>query len=373
MSTLEFKASTALSVGIELELQLLNTRDCDLTRGASDLLAVLEREGHPGEIKPEITQSMIEISTSVHAHYAPLVRELRGIRTAVLKAADRLNLAVSGGGAHPFQHWSERQIYDVPRFQHLSKLYGYLAKQFTVFGQHVHIGCPHGDDALFLVHTMSRYVPHFIALAAASPYYQGVDTAFDSSRLNSITAFPLSGRAPFSTRWGDFTAYFDRMRSYGIVESMKDFYWDIRPKPEYGTIEIRVFDTPLTVERAAALAVYAQVLARFLLIERRLRPTEDLYHVYSYNRFQACRFGMEGNFIDPVSQQHCPLRDDIHATIEAVAPHARELDAGQALAELRLVAGAVGNDASWMRAAYERSQSLQDLVWQASRRWSGAV
>jgi carboxylate-amine ligase len=299
------------------------------------------------------------------------MEELRGMRAAVVKAADRLNLAISGGGAHPFQRWSERRIYEGPRFKYLSDLYGYLAKQFTVFGQHVHIGCPHGDDALFLLHAMSRYVPHFIALAASSPYYQGVDTAFDSSRLHAITAFPHSGRAPFGTRWSEFTAYFERMRSFGMVESMKDFYWDIRPQPDYGTIEIRVFDTPLTVERAAALAAYAQSLGRYLLIERRLRPSEDLYLVYSYNRFQACRFGIEADFIDPVNQHHAPLREDIAATLEAIAPHAKELDAGRALRELELAAGPAGNDAQWMRAAYERTRSLQDLMWQASRRWSG--
>jgi carboxylate-amine ligase len=356
---------------VELELQLLSTRDCDLTRGASDLLALLAREGHPGDIKPEITDSMIEASTSVHTHYVQLVEELRAIRTALVKAADRLNLAISGGGAHPFQHWSERQIYDGPRFRHLSDLYGYLAKQFTVFGQHVHVGCANGDDALFLLHALSRYVPHFIALAASSPYYQGVDTAYDSARLHQITAFPLSGRAPFTLSWKEFTGYVERMQAYGIVESMKDFYWDIRPKPEYGTIEIRVFDTPLTVERAAALAVYVQALSRYLLIERNIRPSEDLYLVYSYNRFQACRFGLDGNFIDPVEQAHRPLREDIQMTMEAIAPHARELDASPAMNELRLAATTVGNDARWMRGAYERSQSLEDLMWRASRRWSG--
>jgi carboxylate-amine ligase len=370
---MQFGASTALTLGVELELQVLNVRDCDLTRGASDLLELLRDSGHPGDIKPEITESMIEVSTSIHSRHATLLTELRSIRDALAPAAQRLNLAISGGGAHPFQHWSERQIYDGPRFQHLSDLYGYLAKQFTVFGQHVHIGCPHGDDALFLLHAMSRYVPHFIALAASSPYYQGVDTAFDSSRLNSIFAFPLSGRAPFLLRWTEFTQYFERMRAFGIVESMKDFYWDIRPKPEYGTIEIRVFDTPLTVERAAGLAAFAQMLARWLLVERAVRPTEDHYMVYTYNRFQACRFGLEGNFIDPATQKHRTLREDILATLRMLEPHARELESGAVANALgRLVEGP-GNDARWMRGVFGRSESLQDLMWQASRVWSGAA
>jgi hypothetical protein len=104
-----------------------------------------------------------------------------------------------------------------------------------------------------MLHRMSRYIPHFIALSASSPFVQGQDTQFDSARLNSVFAFPMSGRAPFTLSWDEFGHFFAKTTRTGVVKSMKDFYWDIRPKPEYGTIEIRVFDTPLTVERAAAL------------------------------------------------------------------------------------------------------------------------
>jgi carboxylate-amine ligase len=372
MGALSFKQAAALTFGVELELQLVNTRDCDLTRGASDLLAVVKRAPHPGEIKPEITESMIEISTSIHSRHGELLAELRQIRDALLAGADRLNIGVAGGGAHPFQHWSQRKIYESPRFKHLSELYGYLAKQFTIFGQHVHIGCPSGDEALYLMHAMSRYVPHFIALSAASPYYQGVDTAFDSSRLNSVFAFPLSGRAPFVRRWDEFQTYFARMRGYGIVEDMKDFYWDIRPKPEYGTIEIRVCDTPVTVERAAALAAYAQALARYLLVERPHQLGEEAYHVYSYNRFQACRFGLEGEFADPHTQEKRSVREDIAATLEALAVHGRELDAEAGLEDIFDCVVAGGNDARWMREIYAKSHSLPDLVWRQAERWRGA-
>jgi carboxylate-amine ligase len=134
---------------------------------------------------------------------------------SVVAASDRLNVRVAGGGAHPFQHWSDRRIFDKPRFKHVSQLYGYLAKQFTVFGQHIHVGCADGDDALYLLHAFSRYLPQFIALSASSPFYQGVDTAFDSSRLNAVFAFPLSGRAPFALKWSEFTAYFERMSVSG--------------------------------------------------------------------------------------------------------------------------------------------------------------
>jgi len=249
----------------------------------------------------------------------------------------------------------------------LSELYGYLAKQFTVFGQHVHIGCPNGDEALYLLHAMSRYIPHFIALSAASPYYQGVDTAFDTSRLNAVSAFPLSGRAPFVRTWEEFNAFFDRVRGAGIAESMKDFYWDVRPKPEFGTIEIRVCDTPLTVERAAALAAYAQALARWLLIERPHAITEDAYLAYNYNRFQACRFGLEGEFIDPVAHTRRSIGDEVLTTLGALAVHARELESEPALREIEAIVRG-GNDARWMREQYAVSGSLPDLVWRQAER-----
>src|SRR3569833_1501509 len=117
-------------------------------------------------------------------------------RAARVAGARRMNIDVAGGGAHPFQNWSEQRITPSDRFNELHRKYGYLAKTFTVFGQHIHIGVANGDDAMYLTHGFARFVPHFIALSAASPFYQGVDTAFDSSRSNVVRAFPLAGTAP---------------------------------------------------------------------------------------------------------------------------------------------------------------------------------
>lgn len=359
---------TPLTMGVELELQIVDRREGDLTRGADDLLELIERQEHAGDVKPEITQSMIEVSTSVQSRYADLHAELVAMRDNLVRAADRLDLLICGGGAHPFQHWSERRIYDKPRFQQVASLYGYLAKQFTVFGQHVHIGCRDGDTAITLLHRMARYVPQFIALAACSPYYQGKDTSFDCSRLNTVFAFPLSGRAPFVTRWSDFEVYFDKMRSLGVVASMKDFYWDIRPKPEYGTIEVRVFDTPLTVERAAILGAYVQTLAAMLL-EETTELSEDIYLPYSYNRFQACRFGLEGMVIDPLARQSLPLRADINATLERLRPYARELGSDAALDGIAAIVNTSGNHAHWQRSRYQSAPSLTQLVHDQARAW----
>ena len=363
-----FGKSAALSLGVELELQLVNTVDFDLTSSANDLLVLLSRKPFPGTVTPEITQSMIEIATGIQTEHAPLLAELRGMRDTLTAACDRLNIGIAGGGTHPFQRWSEQRVFDKPRYQEISQLYGYLAKQFTVFGQHVHVGCASGDDALFLLHSLSRYVPHFIALSASSPYFQGVDTLFDSARLNSVFAFPLSGRAPFTLSWDDFAhGYFMKMEATGVVKSMKDFYWDIRPKPEFGTIELRVCDTPLTVERAAALACYLQAICRRLLERLEPPPEEDDYLVYTFNRFQACRFGLDGTMVDPRTRESRTIREDILATLRHVEPHGAVLRSLPALEEVERCAARAGNHATHLRGVFAQSRNVQSMVQESTR------
>lgn len=363
-----FKTATALTMGVELELQLVSLTDFDLLPCVDDMLHLLARNRFPGDVKPEITESMIEVATDVHTRYDELLAQLQQIRDALVAAGDRLNVGLCGGGTHPFQHWSDRRIFAKPRFKELSWLYGYLAKQFTVFGQHVHIGCSSANEGLFLLHALNRYLPHFIALSASSPFSQGTDTLFDSARLNSVFAFPLSGRAPFILEWEKFgDAYFSKMEKTGVVKTMKDFYWDIRPKPEYGTIELRVCDTPLTVEWAAVLAAYLQALCRMLLERNDPPPTEDDYLVYNYNRFQACRFGLDGYLVHPQSNENLSIREDILATLERLAPHAAALGSQSALDALALSASSQGNHAAELRKIYMSAGNVASVTEHATK------
>ena len=218
---------------------------------------------------------------------------------------------------------------------------------------------------------MSRYIPHFIALSASSPYVQGQDTEFDSARLNSVFAFPLSGRAPFALTWDEFTIYFNKMVHTGVVKSMKDFYWDIRPKPEFGTIEIRVFDTPLTIERAAALSGYVQSLAAWFMSEQPFMPAEDDYLVYTYNRFQACRFGLDAVYVDPASGHHMPLREHILMTMSQIERHAADVGASSAIHQLRSSVDRNHNDARWLRDKQGDEHLLAEVIRQAAERFRG--
>jgi carboxylate-amine ligase len=204
---------------------------------------------------------------------------------------------------------------------------------------------------------------------------QGYDTGFQSARLNSVLAFPLAGRAPFTLSWDDFSVYFDKMSRTGVVKSMKDFYWDIRPKPEFGTIEVRVMDTPLTVERAAATAAYLQCVSRWLLTEKPFQPQEDDYLAYTYNRFQACRFGLDGEVVDPLTAEHHALRDVIRRTLRDIEGHAIDLHADDGLNLIResLLDEDGGADASWLRATQAQQQYLPELVRRQCVRFEGGT
>ena len=371
MAEMDFTPCPELTIGVELELQLVQSHDYDLARDAAELLARLAKVPLAGAVKPEITESMIELNTTVHRRHDALAAELEATRDAVVKEAGMLNLRVCGGGAHPFHSWSARRIFPTERFKHILERYGYLAKQFTVFGQHIHVGCPGGDDAVYLVHMMTRYVPHFIALSAASPFYQGEDTSFQSSRLTAVNAFPLAGHMPFVKDWAEFLEYYDKLRAFGVVESMKDFYWDIRPKPEYGTIEIRVCDTPLTVGRAAALAAYAQALCRWLLDERPQPARRAVYLVNAFNRFEAARFGLRGQIIDPFAEKKRPLADDVLDAIAGVMPQAEALGSAAALAALAADVRAAYSDADWLRERFAANKSLAHTVRESAARWAG--
>ena len=242
----DFKDSAAFSLGVELELQLVSKRDFDLTRGATDLLGSLDYDERFGEIKLEITESMIEISTQPQATVDGIAADLGGLRDTLRLHCERNNIGVCGGGTHPFHHWPERRICPGDRFNDLYQRYGYLAKQFTVFGQHVHVGCTSADEAIWLTQALGVHVPAFIALSASSPFVDGVDSFYQSARLNAVSAFPLSGQCPPLGSWQEFTEHFAFLQACGIAQGIKDLYWD-------GKLNTLTISTPLTVDEAETL------------------------------------------------------------------------------------------------------------------------
>ncbi len=373
-AAMEFTKSDALTLGVELELQLLSQRDYDLTRGATDLLSHLKYDRMYGDVKLEITESMIEVSTQARTTVDDIAADLEGLRKILVDQCARNNIAICGGGTHPFHAWPDRRICPSDRFDAVYQRYGYLAKQFTVFGQHIHVGCETADDAVWLTQALGPYVPIFIALSASSPFVDGVDTFFQSARLNAVSAFPLSGQCPEVADWAAFVEHFQFLKACGIVSSIKDLYWDIRPKPEFGTVEIRVCDTPLSIETATALAALAQCTARYLLRTRQERPpinTRLQLYVARYNKFQACRYGFDAMLSDPIAQKQEPLRVILHELLAALAEDAEALGCVHWLERIKLSLAMEASDARWLREHHGRHENLHDVVRESVRRFAG--
>ncbi len=373
MRRLPFKKSFVSSIGVELELQLVDPRSFSLISRSKDLIRSIKSNLDQLRIKPEITQGMIEINSSIHHSPQAMLKELNELRIYLLQQANSLDLAICGGGTHPFQTWSMQKIFPTMRYRKISRKFSYLSKMSTVFGQHIHIGCGNAEDALYLTHALSRYVPQFIAITASSPFYQGVDSNFCTSRATLFNAFPLSGFIPYLTTWSEFSEYFYKMYRLGIITSMKDFYWDIRPKPEFGTVEIRVCDTPLTITKAVLISAYVQALALYLLEERPTQVNHDLYYLYNQNRFEACRYGFEGHFINPYTMKSCSIREDIINTAKTIEKYSHQLGNTEYISQL--LDGVINgiNDASILRQIYKQAGSLPKVVAKQCEAWSEAI
>lgn len=369
MNKLPFKNSSTASIGIELELQLINPTTFDLSGCAKAFLKSTKDSAFNKFLKPEITQSMIEINSSSHLSTSALHEELMQIRDYLSTQAKALNIHIAGGGTHPFQIWSNRKIFPSSRYRQLTKVYRHLAKQATVFGQHIHIGCGHGEEAIYLMHALSRYVPHFIAICASSPYLEGIDTGYHSTRATLFNSFPMSGLSPYLPTWQAFCNYYTMMKGLGILESMKDVYWDVRPKPEFGTVEIRVCDTPLTIERAVTVAAYVQSLSLYLLQKKPFDLMPELYYLYGFNRFQASRYGFEGEFIDPLTQLRTTIGEDLIKTLDTIKKYAHDLKNEAYLELVKQLIPQNQTDAAKLRTIMQKSQSLQTVIASACEIW----
>lgn len=361
MDVLPFKKSKA-SLGVELEFQIVDLDSYGLVSRAKELMERVKASPFKNRIKPEITQCMIEINSLVHDKPSSLLADLLELKKFLLSEAKDLNIAFCGGGTHPFPKWEKQKIFPKLRFKNIAKKYRYLAKHATIFGQHIHVGCSNANDALYLTHALARYVPQFIAISASSPFTQRIDTGYYSTRCTILTAFPSSGIIPFISTWDKFSNYFYKMRNLGLISSMKDFYWDIRPKPEFGTVEIRVFDTPLSIQRAVTIAAFVQVLACYLLAEKPKLLSKDLYYLYNYNRFQACRFGYNGVFINPSNAKTCSIQEDLINTINKVKKYADHFGSNNFIADLLTDIINKRNDADILKENFQKFGSFTQVV-----------
>jgi carboxylate-amine ligase len=323
---LEFVGSKEPTLGVEIEFQLLDPDSLDLADGILPLL-----RSYPEEpcIKPEFTQSTVEINSHVCADIEALRSDLTGLVRELKRRCEGLRLVPCGAGTHPFS-LHPTTVTPLPRYVEMERQMTYLAHTLKTYALHVHIGMPSGDAAVIVMNLLKPYLPVLLALSASSPFWQGQDTGFASFRQRVLAAMRDYGLPPSFTSWRHFTECFENLRAAGAVHVVRDVHWDIRPNPRFGTLETRVMDVQPTLAETFMLAALVQTLVvRLWQGWQRKEPVHPaMLHPWwaqKENGFRASHLGVEAAIVVDEAGHTRPIKTLARDLLTNLAGTAEEL------------------------------------------------
>ncbi len=238
------------TVGIEEELMILDSSSLDLV---SAIESMLGEDPPSGEIKPELLESVLEIATSPCKDIPTAGAELVSLRALARDRARSLGLEIGAAGTHPFARWEDQRVVRDDRYRGLVRSLGFVARQELVFGMHVHVGMADPEETIYVANGLRPHVPLLIALSANSPLLRGELTGLMSSRVPIFRALPRVGLPPRFEDWADFERRVETMSESGMIEDYTYLWYDVRPHPRLGTVEIRAMDAQTRVEHTIAL------------------------------------------------------------------------------------------------------------------------
>jgi carboxylate-amine ligase len=358
--TLVFRPSPRMTLGVELELQVLDCLSRDLTPRAPQLVELLAAHDR---IKPELLQSMLEVCTGVCDSTPDVRRDLDASLTRLRAAGRELGLMFSMAGSHPFAVWSERLVSAGERYRSLIDRNRWLARRLMIFGLHIHVGMRDGEHAVAMLNGLLHYLPHVLALSASSPFWEGTDTGLASSRITLFEALPTAGHPCTFGTWQEFQALYGAMFRSRAVSSIKDFWWDIRLHPDLGTVELRICDGASTLSECMAIVALVHCLYARLDEEfqsgRVVAPPPDW--IVRENKWRASRWGLDAEIVLDPHGRTVMLRDEVARLLPTLEPAAARLDCA---AELRVVGRMLDREPSYQRqrAALVHSGRIEGVV-----------
>jgi glutamate---cysteine ligase / carboxylate-amine ligase len=325
-----FNASAGSSLGVEVELQLVDRGSRDLKSGASEILRRLEKdrgEPHP-KAKNELIESNIELITGVCSTVAEARADLEATLAEVTPVANDLGLALLCAGTHPFADWSVQDITPDERYKRLVDEVQWPARRLAIFGIHTHVGVRSAEKAIAIANALTTYIPHFLALSASSPWFEGRDTGLASSRTKVFEGLPTAGLPALLQDWEEFQELMTTLISAKAISSIREIWWDIRPHPNFGTVELRICDGLPTMSEIATVAALAQCLvARLdLLIDQGYTLPRPKRWIVSQNKWRAARHGLDAQLIIDDQGTLAPIREAIEELVEELTPAARKLE-----------------------------------------------
>jgi carboxylate-amine ligase len=355
----EHFAGPNYTIGIEEELMILDAESLDLTNAVEALLEVTSSD----QVKPELMESVLEIATAPHPNTAAAGQELRELRRYVSDAAAQKGMAIGAAGTHPFAMWENQRVVGRPRYRDLISDLRFVARQEIIFGQHVHVGLDDANKAIHVANGMRIHLPVLLALSANSPFWQADATGLASTRTPIFRAFPRVGIPPTYDDWADYEAKIDFMVGSRVIEDYTYLWYDVRPHPRFGTVEVRVMDVQTRVEHSLGLAALIQAMVKELAehYESGAELSHYPHEMIDENKWLAARHGLDGELVDLPSRERVATRALARRLLDRLREHAQEL--GSAV-ELEAIDDLLerGNGAARQRVVYEANHDLREVT-----------
>jgi glutamate---cysteine ligase / carboxylate-amine ligase len=347
------------SIGIEEELMIVDD-------GSFDLVCAIERlleETSNDQIRPELMESVLEIATPPCATIADAYRSLVGLRREVCALARNQGVAIGSSGTHPFARWEDQRIVQRPRYRDLIDALRFVARQELIFGLHVHVGIDDPDTAIYVADGMRVHVPILQALSANSPFWRGDATGMMSTRTPIFRAFPRVGIPPFFGDWDNYSRQITFMVESGVIHDYTYLWYDVRPHPRFGTVEIRVCDAQTRVEHTIGLAALVQAMVRELAEQHRAGavPDDHPWQMLDENKWLAARHGLDAELVDLPSAERVPAKTLARRLLERLGPYADDLGGADALDGVRDLIDR-GTGASRQRVVFEANHDLREVM-----------
>jgi carboxylate-amine ligase len=349
----------AYTVGIEEELMILDTPSFALVNRIEDLV----EESPHGAIKPELLESVLEISTNPAADLTAAAEQLRGLRRQVRDTAAKHGLAIGSAGTHPVAKWEDQRVTAAPRYRDLVDQLRFVARQEIIFGLHVHVGVDDADKAIHVANGMRVHVPVLLALSANSPFWRGDASGLASTRMPIFRAFPRVGIPPYYADWADYERRIEFMVEAGVMEDYTWLWYDVRPHPNFGTVEVRAMDGQTHVDHTLGLAALIQAMVKELSehFEAGKQLADFPYEMLDENKWLASRHGLEGELVDLPERRRVPARELATRLYDRLREHAQDLGGADALEGVKdLIEN--GNGAYRQRKVYEANSDFDELM-----------
>jgi carboxylate-amine ligase len=298
MSNLAFTFNDKPTVGVEIELQLVDSETLELANRIEEVLEALP-DNLRSVIKPELMQSYLEINTGVCSTVAEAGDDLRQKLQTVEEAIRPLGLELFWAASHPFSSWRTQEITVDDRYFRLVDLMQDVARRLLTFGLHVHVGVETGDKAIDVCDRMMKYLPLLLSLSSNSPFWEGRNTGLHSNRSKIMEGLPTAGLPHRMRNWSEYVWLINHLKSTGFINSIREIWWDIRPHHNFGTVEIRICDMPASLSHVLSITALVQCLVVAISREIDQGTFQSDYHpmMVQQNKWRATRFGAEAELV----------------------------------------------------------------------------